>query len=132
MFVQNCICQLSIRIIQWIFSLWVNFLLSLILQSLTSDFFVSIALCMMEPATNFTLPQSSIIIICFNHVAHKHSSKKVKIVLAVYRSYKNLHRLLHSRSSNFWRKCPCTSKFEARNLLKYRVRIFHEIVCIKR
>ena len=26
-------------------------------------------------------------------------------------SYKNVHRLLHSKSSNFWRKCPCTLKF---------------------
>ena len=34
-------------------------------------------------ATNITLSQSSIIITRFNHVAHKHSSKKVKGALAV-------------------------------------------------
>ena len=34
-------------------------------------------------ATNITLSQSSIIITCFNHVAHKHSSKKVKGALGV-------------------------------------------------
>ena len=46
-----------------------------------SHFFVSITL-RMEVTVNIT-PQSSIIIACFNHVAHKHSSKKVKCVLTV-------------------------------------------------
>ena len=49
MFVQSCIYQVLIKIIQRNFSLWVNFLLTFfakILQSLTSRIFVNITLPM--------------------------------------------------------------------------------------
>ena len=82
MFVPSCICQVSIKVIQRSFSLWVKFLIALILQSLTSHFFVNNTL-RIEVAIKITLSQPSITITCFNHVAHKHSSKKVKWVLAV-------------------------------------------------
>ena len=83
MFVQSCICQASIKNNSTSFSFWVNVLLTLILQLITSHFFVNITLPM-EVAINITVSQSSIIITCFHHVAHQHSSKKVKGVLAGY------------------------------------------------
>ena len=72
----------QLEIIQRSFRLSANFLLTLILQSLKSHFFVNITLHM-EIAINITLSQSSMVITCFNQVTHKHSSKKVKGVLAV-------------------------------------------------
>ena len=63
----------QLKIIPRSFSLCVNFLLSLILQTLKTHFFVNITL-RMEP---------SITITCFNQVAHKYTSKKVKGVLVM-------------------------------------------------
>ena len=82
MFIQSCIVKYQLKIIQRSFSLCVKCFLTLILQSLTSHFFVNITLGM-EVAINITVSQFSITITCFNHVAHKHYSKKVKGALAV-------------------------------------------------
>ena len=82
MFVQICICQVSIKNDSIKFLTSSKLLLTLILQLLMSQFFVSVTL-RMEFAISITLSQSSIIITCFNHVALKHYSKKVKGVLAV-------------------------------------------------
>ena len=48
--------------------------------------------------------------VSFNHVAQKHSSKKVKDAFAVYICIKLSVSYFILRSSNFWRKCPCTLK----------------------
>ena len=86
MSVQSCICQVSIknylRKFLTLKKMFPNFD-STIAKVYNCNFFVNITLCM-EVAVNITLSsQSSITITCFNHVAHKHSSKKVKGVLAV-------------------------------------------------
>ena len=44
---------------------------------------MSVTLYGMEVAINITLSLSLITVTCINHVAHKHSSKKVKSVLVV-------------------------------------------------
>ena len=49
--------------------------------------------------------------VSFNHVAQKHSSEKVKGAYAVYVYIKLSVSYFILRSSNFWRKCPCTLKF---------------------
>ena len=49
--------------------------------------------------------------VSFNHLAQKHSSNKGKGAFAVYVCIKLSVSYFILRSSNFWRKCPCTLKF---------------------
>ena len=49
--------------------------------------------------------------VSFNHVAQKHSSKKVKDAFAVYICIKLSVSYFILRSSNFWKKYPSTLKF---------------------
>ena len=63
--------------------------------------------------------------VSFNHVAQKHSSKQVKSAFAVYVCIKLSLSYFILRSSNFWRKCPCTLKFGTHTLKE----IFLKTVC---
>ena len=63
--------------------------------------------------------------VSFNHVAQKHSSKKLKGAFAAYVYIKLSVSYFIFRSSNFWRKCPCTLKFGTHALKE----MFLKIVC---
>ena len=81
-FVQRCISQVSIKNNSTKFLTLSQLFANSDFIILTSHFFFSMTL-RMEVTVNITLSQSLIIITCFNHVAHKHFSKKVKGVLIV-------------------------------------------------
>ena len=49
--------------------------------------------------------------VSFNHLAQKHSSNKGKGAFAVYVCIKLSVSYFILRSSNFWRRCPCTLRF---------------------
>ena len=80
--VQSCVSQVSIKNNSTKFLTLSQLFANSDFIILTSHFFFSITLSM-EVTINITLSQSLIIIKCFNHVAHKHFSKKVKGVLTV-------------------------------------------------
>ena len=63
--------------------------------------------------------------VSFNHVAQKHSSKKVKDAFAVYICIKLSVSYFILRSSNFWRRCHCYLKFGAHALKE----MFLKTVC---
>ena len=63
--------------------------------------------------------------VSFNHLAQKHSSNKGKGAFAVYVCIKLSASYFILRSSNFWKKYPCTLKFGTHALEE----MFLETVC---
>ena len=133
MIVQSCICQVSIKNnlsnFLTLSKIFANFGFTIVNVSLFRLLYFACGGCY-----KYHVIIVSIVTTHFNHVTLMHPSKNVKGVLAV--QVLSLQGLLHSRSSSFCRKCPCSLEFghtcSKRNLPKNSVLIFHETACIKR